>query len=79
MSKYHFFYCLFISFLLLLGCDIKKPEPPNIILILADDLGYRELGCYGQEIILTPNIDRLAGEGIRFTQFYSGSTVCAKG
>lgn len=50
---------------------------PNIVLILADDLGYNELGCYGQQIIKTPNIDKLASEGVRFTQFYSGSTVCA--
>ncbi len=44
---------------------------------MADDLGYNELGCYGQKIIKTPNIDRLAEEGMRFTQFYSGSPVCA--
>src|SRR5436305_14580146 len=54
-----------------------KPSRPNIILILADDLGYGEVGCYGQEKIKTPNIDRLAAEGMRFTQFYAGSTVCA--
>ena len=51
--------------------------PPNIIFILADDLGYGELGCYGQKEIQTPNIDRLAAEGMRFTQFYAGNTVCA--
>ncbi len=50
---------------------------PNIIFILADDLGYGELGCYGQQKIHTPNIDRLAKEGITFTQHYSGSAVCA--
>lgn len=50
---------------------------PNIIYILADDLGYRELGCYGQQIIKTPNLDRLAAEGMRFTNHYSGSAVCA--
>jgi len=50
---------------------------PNILFILADDLGYGELGCYGQRIIQTPNLDRLAAEGMRFTQFYAGSTVCA--
>lgn len=56
----------------------KAPDtPPNIILILADDLGYGDLGCYGQTLIKTPNIDRLAQRGIRFTQHYSGSTVCA--
>jgi arylsulfatase A len=50
---------------------------PNIVFLLADDLGYAELGCYGQKIIRTPNIDRIAAEGIRFTQFYSGNAVCA--
>jgi arylsulfatase A-like enzyme len=50
---------------------------PNIIFILADDLGYADLGCYGQTRIKTPNIDKLASEGIRFTQCYAGSTVCA--
>jgi arylsulfatase len=50
---------------------------PNVIFILADDLGWAELGCYGQTKIRTPNIDRIAAEGIRFTQHYSGSPVCA--
>jgi len=50
---------------------------PNIILVLADDLGAAELGCYGQTKIATPNIDRLAREGARFTQFYSAAPVCA--
>ncbi len=52
-------------------------EKPNIIFIMADDLGYGELGCYGQKIIMTPNIDRMAREGMRFTDFYSGQAVCA--
>ncbi|NOY41691.1 MAG: arylsulfatase [Planctomycetes bacterium] len=55
----------------------EENRPPNIVLIVADDLGYGELGCYGQKIIRTPNIDRIAEEGIQFTQFYSGSPVCA--
>ncbi|MBM3459291.1 MAG: arylsulfatase [Armatimonadetes bacterium] len=50
---------------------------PNLIFILADDLGYGDLGCYGQKEIRTPNLDRMAAEGMRFTQFYAGSTVCA--
>jgi arylsulfatase A-like enzyme len=50
---------------------------PNIIFILADDLAYADLGCYGQKQILTPNLVAMAREGIRFTQFYAGSTVCA--
>lgn len=52
-------------------------EPPNIIFIMADDLGYADLGCYGQKRIQTPNIDRLAAEGTRFTQCYAGAPVCA--
>ena len=52
-------------------------DKPNILFILADDLAYGDLGCYGQKRILTPNLDRLAAEGVRFTQGYSGSTVCA--
>lgn len=50
---------------------------PNIIFIMADDMGYGEAGCYGQKIIQTPNIDKIAAEGILFTQFYSGQAVCA--
>lgn len=52
-------------------------ERPNVILIMADDLGYGDLGVYGQQLIKTPNIDALADGGIRFTNYYSGSTVCA--
>ncbi|MDQ6610368.1 MAG: arylsulfatase [Bacteroidota bacterium] len=55
----------------------QKTAKPNIIFILADDLGYGDLGCYGQQKIATPNIDKLAKMGVKFTQFYSGSTVCA--
>jgi arylsulfatase A-like enzyme len=54
-----------------------NPRPPNVIFILADDLGYGDLSCYGQQKFETPNIDRLAKRGMRFTQHYSGSTVCA--
>jgi arylsulfatase A-like enzyme len=53
------------------------PRLPNIVFILADDLGYGDLGCYGQKRIRTPHLDRMAKEGMRFTQFYAGSTVCA--
>ncbi len=53
------------------------PRRPSIIFILADDLGYGDLGCYGQTKIRTPHLDKLAAEGIRFTSFYAGSTVCA--
>ncbi len=64
--------------LLLASCTSKEEETlPNIIYILADDLGYGDLSCFGQEHFKTPNIDRLAAEGMRLTQHYSGSTVCA--
>jgi arylsulfatase A len=55
----------------------SKHQPPNIIFILADDLGWGDLGSYGQKLIRTPRLDRMAAEGIRFTQAYGGSTVCA--
>ncbi|MCC6156337.1 MAG: sulfatase-like hydrolase/transferase, partial [Candidatus Hydrogenedentes bacterium] len=54
-----------------------QTKPPNIVLIMADDLGYGHLGCYGQEHIRTPNIDRLAREGTRFAQAYAGCSQCA--
>jgi arylsulfatase A-like enzyme len=50
---------------------------PNIIFVMVDDMGYGDLGCYGQEVILTPNIDQMAAQGIRFTNCYTGSPVCA--
>lgn len=52
-------------------------ERPNLIWIMADDLGYGEVGCYGQKVIATPNLDRMAREGLRLTHFYAGATVCA--
>ena len=55
----------------------EPPRTPNVILIVADDLGYGELGCYGQKWIKTPRIDQLAEQGVRLTNFYAGSPVCA--
>src|SRR4051812_23605881 len=76
-----------IRFLILAGAATgcaaaAAPAParvrtPNIIFILADDLGYGELGCYGQKKILTPRLDRMAAEGMRFTNAYAGNAVCA--
>lgn len=59
--------------------DVRADETqsPNIIFIMADDLGYGDLGCYGQKLIETPELDQLAKEGMRFRNFYAGSTVCA--
>jgi arylsulfatase len=71
-----------LTLITLAGCTAPQereaePPPPNIVFILADDLGYGELGVYGQEIIETPHLDALARGGMRFTQHYSGSPVCA--
>src|SRR5260221_11441683 len=60
-----------------LQARLLAKHKPNILFILADDLGYGDLGCYGQTRIKTPNIDRLAAEGLRFAQCYAGTTVCA--
>jgi uncharacterized sulfatase len=60
-----------------LAQDQAAPARPNILLILADDLGYGEPGSYGQKLVPTPHLDRLAAEGMRFTQFYAGAPVCA--
>ncbi|MGH7959939.1 MAG: arylsulfatase [Opitutaceae bacterium] len=62
---------------LLNAASSPAAQPPNIIFIMADDLGIGHLGCHGQEKIKTPNVDRLAAEGMRFTQFYAGANVCA--
>ncbi len=67
----------FASLILGLAASAAAAAPPNIVLVMADDLGYGHLGCYGQTKIRTPHIDRMAAEGLRFTQAYAGSTVCA--
>jgi len=53
------------------------PAPPNIVIIFADDLGYGDLGCYGSATIATPNLDRLAAEGLRFSDFYAAAPFCS--
>jgi arylsulfatase A-like enzyme len=68
------------GFCLLGACrpaQVSEEQLPNVIFIMADDLGYGEVGSYGQTKIQTPNLDRLAAQGMRFTQFYSGNPVCA--
>lgn len=72
MMKKLLFTCLsFLAF------NLSAQQKPNVIFILADDMGYGDLGCYGQKLIETPNLDKLAANGIRFTQFYAGTSVCA--
>jgi arylsulfatase A-like enzyme len=68
-----------LAAMMLLGCGVQThaARKPNIIYVLADDLGYGDLGCYGQKTLATPNLDRMAAEGMRFTRHYAGSTVCA--
>lgn len=68
---------LFIALILLVpSLLIAQKKPVNVIIILADDMGYGDLGCYGHPTIETPNIDRMAAEGMKFTQFYVGANVC---
>jgi arylsulfatase A-like enzyme len=82
-NRFKYLRCLAIAPLVLAagaasGSAATQPAArPNIIFIMADDLGHGDLGCYGQEKIRTPNIDRLATEGTRFTQAYAGAAVCA--
>ena len=66
-----------LLFLAMGSTSADDSAPPNIIFIMVDDMGYHDLGCYGSKTILTPNIDQLATEGMRFTDCYSGDTVCA--
>ena len=70
---------LVLCWIALVAAPVWAADPlrPNVVLILADDLGWGEVGCYGQRKIPTPHIDRLAAEGVRFTQFYAGAPVCA--
>lgn len=76
IKKYILNTVIIVFTIILFSCD-NSYKPPNIIYILADDLGYGELGVYGQKIIETPNIDELANNGMIFTDHYSGSPVCA--
>ncbi len=71
-------FIVLLASITVVGCDSTKvSEKPNIIFIMADDLGYAEVGSFGQELIETPHLDTLAAHGMRFTQFYSGAPVCA--
>src|SRR5262245_1810170 len=75
--KCRFFFSLLSALLAsALMLTVSAAEKPNIIIILADDLGYGDLGCYGHASIRTPNLDRMAAEGLRFTEFYAGQSYC---
>lgn len=67
----------FLLFVVCMWVSVRAQDKPNVIFILADDLGYGDIGCYGQKLIATPNIDKLAAGGMRFTNFYAGTSVCA--
>src|SRR5690606_30308302 len=67
---------LFILIVWLLPHFLEAQKQPNFIIIFADDLGYGDLGCYGHPTIATPNLDRMASEGMKFTQFYVAANVC---
>ncbi|WP_026777279.1 arylsulfatase [Polaribacter sp. Hel_I_88] len=69
--------CVLMAFFAMTSCTAQKNKKPNIIYILADDMGYNELGAYGGKLIETPNIDKLATHGIKFTNHYAGSNICA--
>jgi arylsulfatase A len=73
----HLFSATLLTAVFLMVGDAFAAQRPNIIYILADDLGVGDVGCYGQQILKTPRIDQLATEGMRFTQHYSGSAMCA--
>ena len=77
MIKKRNFCSLFCLTIVLLFEASSSQAKPNLIFIMADDLGYGDLGCYGQKLIKTPRLDQMAKEGMKFTRFYSGSTVCA--
>src|SRR5262245_48686286 len=65
-----------VAALLLVPATARAAEKPNIVLVLADDLGYGDLGCYGCKDIRTPNLDRLAARGVRFNTFYANGPEC---
>jgi len=67
---------LLLALLTSLSLGLSAAPRPNIVVILADDLGYGDLGCYGHPTIKTPHLDKMAAEGLRFTQFYSAAEVC---
>lgn len=73
MKLQSFILCLFLYF----SNSIHGSEQPNIILVFVDDLGYSDIGCYGNDFVDTPNIDKLADDGLKFTDFYAAGAVCS--
>lgn len=78
-SRYFLFKLAFILYIVctIFSCAPREFESPNIILIMADDLGYGDIGCYGNTKIKTPNLDKLADEGLKFTDYHSNGSVCS--
>jgi arylsulfatase A len=72
MTRLSFAFALLFPFL-----SAAAERPPNVVIVFADDMGYGDLGCFGNKVIRTPNIDRMAAEGIRFTDFYVAQAVCS--
>jgi arylsulfatase A len=69
---------ILLLFILLNYSDYSFAQSkPNVVFIFTDDLGYNDIGCYGQKILKTPNIDKLRSQGLKFNRFYSGAPVCA--
>jgi arylsulfatase A len=76
-SNYHSVLIIALSAMTFWSCKTETVDRPNVVFIMADDLGYGDLSCLGQEKLHTPNIDRIAKEGMIFTNHYSGNTVCS--
>src|SRR5262249_59937940 len=77
VMRSHLLTMLVVAFSTSIAIAEPIDRPPNIVIIFADDLGYGDLGCYGAKNIRTPNLDRMASEGMRFTDFYVAQAVCS--
>src|SRR5687768_8686840 len=76
MSRCTLAYCALLCITLLAPIQAAERRPPNVVLIFCDNLGYGDVGCYGSRLHRTPHVDRLAAEGMRFTDMYAASGVC---
>ena len=74
---YRFHYLFTVLFTILLICASHAAERPNVVIIFIDDQGYYDLGCFGATEVKTPRIDKLAAEGIRFTDYYAAAPICS--